>query len=161
MRRDFILISFFSDYKLCQLPPSSPTCRADARSCLSLKLFLAATTLFTRVEFSRIDCCSTGEKDVELVAGNFSFVTNSFVCLLDTLEKMEGACTSFVIRKSNVYQPPAGPENPRLNSLLVSYSSTSLVLCNQVHCRGEYRFSRRKQDRQSSLVTRSRCYLLK
>ena len=40
------------------------------------------------------------------------FVSNSFVRLLDwPLEKREGACASFVLRKSNVYQPPVGPEN--------------------------------------------------
>ena len=45
----------------------------------------------------------------------FSWQTASYVCLIDQLEKREGACTSFVLRKSNVQQPAVGPQNPNLN----------------------------------------------
>ena len=42
----------------------------------------------------------------------FPWQAASCVCQTDNSEKREGACTSFVVGKSNVYQPPVGPESP-------------------------------------------------
>ena len=83
-----------------RLPSSSPIGPSSRRTKLigTRKRFLATLHVFSRILPSLVDW-----KRAVLPENVFVYLRTSCVCLIDQLEKREGACTSFVLRKSILF----------------------------------------------------------